>query len=376
MTAEHARIGMDKDEIDTPAALIDLDALDRNIEKVASYYRSKKGAALRPHQKGHRLPMIARKQLDAGAKGLSMTSYGLAEYYASCGFKDILVTSEVTGAGKIARLAGQSRHSDITVGVDNLDNARQLSDAGLSIGAKIKVAVELLMSPASCGVEIPDAKPLVREIVKLQGVDFRGFWWHEGALGTIRSWTERKAAHFETLEKVARLKDEVEDAGVSVELLSGGHTCSWNITPEYAGLSNVGVQAGSYVFSDWCSHETEGVEVFEHALTVLARCISRPKPDRAMFDFGLNSCSDEHTDYYRKIVGPQFKELQGVKEVYEREEIALVVFDGPREDPKVGDALELVPPHSDTTAKLYDRYYCIRNNRLEAVWPNYGRGLL
>ena len=107
-TGEHVSdypcIGMDKEEIDTPALLIDLDALEKNIKTMADYYRGKKGAALLPHQKGHRLPIIAKKQIDAGAKGVSMTSFGLAEYYVNCGITKILITSEIYGRNKICLL--------------------------------------------------------------------------------------------------------------------------------------------------------------------------------------------------------------------------------------------------------------------------------
>jgi D-serine deaminase-like pyridoxal phosphate-dependent protein len=368
-------IGLDKQEIDTPALLIDLDILEKNIKIMADYYSRKKGAALRPHQKGHRLPIIARKQLNAGAKGVSMTSLGLAEYYVQSGIKDILITNEIYGDNKIARLCSLSKHAEITVGVDNLDNVRHLSEMALARNTIINVAVELYMGRGSCGVEIGKAKSFVKEIMKFKGVNFKGLWWHQGSLGRIKSWDERKKLHFETLDKVAALKDEIEDCGINVEMLSGGFTATWNITPEYPRLSNVNVQAGSYVFSDWCSHLIEGLEVFDYALTVLTRCISRPASDEAMFDFGMNTCADECTYDYRMVVGPKFKNLDGVKEIREREEISLVVFDHPRTDIKVGDVFELIPPHSDTTAKLHDIYYGIRNNKLEVIWPNYGRGL-
>jgi D-serine deaminase-like pyridoxal phosphate-dependent protein len=367
---------MAKEEIDTPALLIDLDILEKNLRVMADYYRSKKGAALLPHQKGHRLPIIARKQLDLGAKGLSITSFSLAEYYVRYGFTNILITSEISGENKIRRLCGLSKHSEVTVGVDNIENVGHLSEMALANKTRINVAVELYMGPTSCGVEIGEAKSFVKEIIKYRGVNFKGLWWHQGSLGGIRSWEKRKRMHFATLDKVARLRDEIEDAGIEVEMLSGGYTCTWNMTPEYSGLKDVGVQAGSYVFSDWCSREIEGLEVFDCALTVLTRCISTPKPGKAVFDFGMNSCSDEATHDYHNVVGPKFKDLEGVEKIYQREEISVVTFKDPSTKVKVGDVFELIPPHSDTTAKLHDKYYCIRRGRVEAVWPNHGRGLL
>jgi len=373
--SDYAYTGMDKEEIDTPALLIDLDVLEKNIKTMADYYRGKKGAALRPHQKGHRLPIIAKKQIVVGAKGVSMTSLGLAEYYVNCGVTDVLITSEIYGRNKIRRLCSLSKHADVTVGVDNVENVRQLAEAALANRTKINVAIELYMGMGSCGVEIEEVKSFAKEILKSKGVNFKGLWWHQGALGGIRSWKERKMAHFETLGEVAILKDELEDVGIGVEMLSGGYTCTWNITPEHPRLSNVEVQAGSYVFNDWCSHEIEGLEVFDYALTVLTRCISTPKPSQALFDFGINSCSDEATHDYHSVVGPKFKNLEGVKEVHQREELSMAIFEKPSREIKVGDVFELIPPHADTTAKSHDKYYCIRNNKVEAIWLNYGRGL-
>ena len=368
-------IGMNKHEIDTPACLIDLDVLEKNIRTMSEYYQMTKSASLRPHQKGHRLPIIARKQLKRGAVGVSMTSLGLAEYYVQSGIGNILLTTEVYGAHKIRRLCDLSKQADITVGVDDIRNAEQLSEQALRNGTRMKIGVELYMGAGSCGVEIEKAESFVKQVFKLQGVVFNGIWWHQGSLGSIRDWDERKREHFKTLDRVTELKDNIEDAGIDVPMVSGGFTCTWNITPRYPRLKNVEVQAGSYVFSDWCSRAIEGLEEFGFALTVLTRCISKPRADQAIFDFGMNSCTDECTYDYREVVGPKFLKLDSVKSVLEREEISFAILSKPDRNLKVGEVHELVPPHSDTTAKLYDQYYCVRRGRVEAVWPNFGRGL-
>jgi len=378
-TAAGEEIGMAKEEIVTPALLIDLDVLDRNIRTMADYYRGKKSASLRPHQKGHRLPAIARKQIDAGANGVSMTSFALAEYYASQGVRNILITNEIYGRNKILRLCDLSKHSEVTVGLDNLDNARELSRAALDCKTTINVALELYMGRESCGVEIEKAPQLARELSQFSGVHFKGIWWHDGSLGGILKWKERKQAEFKLLDRVARLKKELDEAGMEIEMLSGGHTCTWNITPEYTGLSNVEVQAGNYVFSDWVDKLVEGQEVFDCALTVLTRCISRPGPNEAMFDSGMNTCSDEAGGEvkggYTNVVGPKFKDLEGIEVVSQREEIMFASFKNPSRAITAGDTYELIPPHADTTAKLHDKYYGIRDNKVEVIWPNYGRGL-
>jgi 3-hydroxy-D-aspartate aldolase len=154
-------IGLAKNQIETPALLIDLDSLDKNIETMASYYRRNKGAALMPHQKGHRLPAIAKKQIAAGAKGISSTSLGLADYYVNCGINNILITAEVYGGTKISRLVGLCKQADVTATVDDITNVRQLSEAALSNETRINVAVELYMGCGSAGVQLDRTEAFV-----------------------------------------------------------------------------------------------------------------------------------------------------------------------------------------------------------------------
>ena len=363
------------EQIETPAAIINLTALDKNIETMASYYRNKKGAALRPHQKGHRLPAIARKQLDAGAVGVCLTSLGLADLYVNCGINDMLITAAICGDPKISRLVGLSKQADITVSVDNLENIRHLSEKARMSDTTINVAAELYTgSWGSPGVQLENVKEFVRQIQKFSGVRFKGLWWHPGHLGDVKSFEERKRREFEFMDSITRVRDEIEDDDISVEMLSGGFTATWNITPEFSRLNNVEVQAGSYVFSDWGSHLIEGLEVFDFALTVLTRCISRPTPTEAIFDSGMNSCSDESGEDYQRIVGPKFKDLVGIRRIYQREEVMQVVFENPNDTVRPGDLFELIPAHSDTTAKLHDLYYGVRDQKVEIVWENLGRG--
>jgi 3-hydroxy-D-aspartate aldolase len=368
-------VGIRKEELVTPALLIDLDALEKNIRTMSEYYKGRKNAGIIPHQKGHRLPIIARKQLEGGARGVSMTSLGLVEYYVQSGIDNILITSEIYGKRKIDKLCGLAKQANMIVSVDNLENVRQLSETALQNHTVIKVAAELYAGRTSCGVQFPQMKDFVKDLSEYRGVQFEGLW-HHGQESSIVKFSERKIAHFKTLDEMSRLKDEIEDAGTEVRFLSAGYTCTWNITPEHR-LKDVLVQAGSYVFSDWCSHHhLEGIEAFDCALTVLTRCISRPKANEAMFDFGINSCSDECGEDYHNVVGPAFKDITGVDTINEREEVSLAVFTDPRDDVRVGDVFEVIPAHSDTTAKLHNRYYGIRNGVVEVVWPNYGQCLL
>ena len=160
-------VGLDKYELDTPSLLIDLEVMDRNISTMADYYKGV-GVGLRPHVKPHKCPIIAHKQLEAGAVGITCQKLGEAEVMANAGIRDILVANQIANQQKLNRLIGLARHSDVIVGVDNLENAKQISSAASKKGIKINIAMEV--SGGRCGVEA--GKPAVsfsRGMGKLRG---------------------------------------------------------------------------------------------------------------------------------------------------------------------------------------------------------------
>lgn len=363
---------MEKEELDTPILLLDLDLLEQNIETMANQYEGKK-SNLRPHVKGHRSPMIAKKQLDAGASGISLSTLGLAELMVESGIDDILLTNQIVSDGKIKRAINLSKHSDIKIGVDNLENIKKISEMALERGTKVKVAVELDMGRSGVKIGDPAIKLIEKIVSNCEGVIFQGIWWHDGKLASMKDFNLRKERHLSTLNEVKTLKERIEKRGIPVKMVSGGFTCTWNITPQFEELE-VEVQAGNYVFFDWPSSNLEGLEPFDYALTVLTRITSRPDSKRATMDASLHVCSNENSHNYFDIEGPKFKNLEDVESIFLCEENAKVKFNEPKKNIEICDTFELIPPHADTTAKLNDKYYCIRDGVVEMVWDNVGRG--
>jgi D-serine deaminase-like pyridoxal phosphate-dependent protein len=160
---------MKKEELATPALLIDLNVMEKNIRTMSEYYQGRKNAGLIPHQKAHRLPIIAKKQLTAGAKGVSMTSLGLAEYYVQSGIDNILITAEIYGKRKIDTLCGLAKQANVIVSVDNIQNVRQLSEAAVESHTVIKVAPELYAGRTSCGIEFSEMKEFVKSLREYLG---------------------------------------------------------------------------------------------------------------------------------------------------------------------------------------------------------------
>ena len=366
-----------KSDLDTPALLIDLEAMEHNIQKMAEYYVGQK-AKLRPHMKTHKTPIITHKQIEAGAIGVTCQKLEEAEIFARAGIKGILISNQIVGERKIARLVNLSQWADVTVGVDDLENVREISRAAEDAAGRVNVAIEIYMG--RCGVDdgLP-AVELAREIARLPGVCFRGIWSHDLSTPDVVNFAERKALHAKALERVISTKHLIEQEGIEVEIVSCGFSATWNITPEFSP-EITDVQVGSYVFMDWPYQQMEGMEDFRCALSVLTTVISKNagKGDRKnviITDCGIKSIATEHTADYGITAFPKVKNMAGAEILGHSEEHALIQLDEETfQQVKLGDQLELMPPHCCSTCNLHDRFYALRGERVEACWPIAARG--
>lgn len=366
-------------DLDTPALLIDIDLLQANIQTMADYFRTVK-AKLRPHVKTHKIPIIAHMQIEAGAIGVTCQKLGEAEVFAQAGIKGILLTNQIAGEQKIRRFIQLSRWADVTVGVDNLEVAQQISDAAVAAQVTAKVAVEIWMG--RCGVAPGEpALNFVKKLVQLPGLKFMGLWEHlagnvasGGNIAAEKSWAKRKEATVKDLESFLESKHLIEQSGIPVEIFSGGYTATYDITAEFPEITDV--QAGSYVFMDWPYRELEGMERFQQAVSVLTTVISKPphQPDVAYTDCGLKNISVEHTADYGATAFPKIKGELG-------EQIQVIAVSeehgwlkGAVNKLKVGDKIELIPSHCCTTTSRYDEAYVVSGERVVGIWPVSARG--
>jgi D-serine deaminase-like pyridoxal phosphate-dependent protein len=358
-------IGLDMYELDTPSLLLDLDIMDKNISTMSDYYKGVE-MGLRPHFKPHKCPIIAHKQIEAGAIGITCQKLGEAEVMAFTGIQNILIANQIANDNKIKRLVNLARYNNVSVGIDDLKNAEQISSAASNKGIKVNVLVEIY--GGRCGVDAGGpALSLVKDIVKLKGLRFRGIFFHKG-VGSHKIYEERKRVHIKLLEPVIETKDIIEDAGIDVEILSAGATATYNITPSIAGITDV--QAGKYVFMDRVYKEIEGMEPFDYALTILATIISRPSNDRAIIDVGLKSRGGN----YGALIPPLVKNIEGVELTKFSAEHGHLKIEDSNKDLEVGDKIELIPSNCGTTANIYDEYIGIRDGVVEVVWPISARG--
>ena len=358
-------IGMHKTELDTPALLIDLDKMESNIQTMADYFTTV-NAVLRPHLKTHKTPMLAHKQIAAGAIGITCAKLGEAEAVIHAGIRDVLIANQIIGRQKIARLVNLAKQSEIMVAVDNAQNVTDISAAAAAKGVTVRILIEMNTGMNRCGVEPGQpALELARHVLRSPNLQFEGLMGYEGHTVAKPNYAERKAAARQSVQLLVDTKHHLEKHGVPVSIMSGGGTGTFSITGSVPEMTEV--QAGSYIFMDATYGNVEGVgEHFACALTVLATVVSRPTPERVIVDTGMKVLAKEFG--IPQPLGIEGLEMAGLSEEHGKMNADASVSLTP------GDKLEILPTHCCTTVNLHDRYYGIRDGIVESVWDIAARG--
>ncbi|MDE0483349.1 MAG: DSD1 family PLP-dependent enzyme [Candidatus Poribacteria bacterium] len=359
-------IGRHKTELDTPALLINLDKMEANIQKMADYFNNV-SAELRPHLKTHKTPIIAHKQIAAGAIGITCAKLGEAEAVIHAGIRDVLIANQIVSSHKIARLINLAKHSEIMVAVDNAKNVQDISEAAKAKGVTIRILVEVNIGMDRCGVE--PGQPtleLARQICQSPNLKFEGLMGYEGHTVAKPDRTERENATREAMQRLIETKHFLEEHGIEVSIMSGGGTGTFDITGSIPEMTEV--QAGSYVFMDSTYRNVQGIgEKFDNALSVLATVVSRPEQDRIIVDTGLKVLTKEFGI-------PQPIGIAGLEMIGLSEEHGKMLVSNGDISLTPGDKLEILPTHCCTNVNLHDRFFGIRDEIVESVWEITARG--
>jgi 3-hydroxy-D-aspartate aldolase len=362
MISAPAAVGSHVSEVDTPALLIDLHALERNIRRMQERAAGTK-VRLRPHAKTHKSTAIANRQVAAGAVGMCCQKVSEAEAMVDGGITDVLVSNEIVGAPKLERLAALSRRAKIGVCVDNADNVRAIA----ATGAQLDVYIEIDVGMKRCGVQPGQpAVDLAKLIVTFGNLKFAGLQAYHGRAQHIRSMEERHAVIELAAQHVGHTKKLLQKNGIACPIVTGAGSGTFMLEVE-AGAWNE-IQCGSYAFMDVDYAKNEWAAPlprFEHALFVLSTVMSRPSPEVAIVDAGLKASSVDSG-----MPGVWQKDL---RYTHASDEHGWVEGKNP---PPLGEKLLLVPGHCDPTINLYDWYVCVRGGRVEALWPITARGAL
>jgi D-serine deaminase-like pyridoxal phosphate-dependent protein len=352
-------------QIDTPALLLDADALEANVQLMANFFANRH-SKLRPHFKSHKCTTIARMQMKAGAIGITCAKLGEAEVVADAGIRNILVANQIVGPLKIRRLIELCRRADPMVVVDSADNVKMLSEHASAAGVQIGVLVEVNVGMSRCGVAAGQpALDLARLVVASPGLRFEGLHGYEGHCVDLRDDAERVAQTRQSLKLIVDTRRLIERSGLEVHIVTGGGTGTYMINGDCEGVDEV--QAGSYAAMDWWY--TDIRPEFKQALSILATVVSRPSPDLIVIDVGRKGVGAEWGP-------PRVKNLPGSEVVsYSSEEHMKISV--PRDlTIRVGDRIEIVPSHGCTTSNLYPEFIVHRKGAVTDKWPIEGRGKL
>ena len=363
-------IGEPVEEIDTPALLIDLPALDRNIDRMAKF-GSLHGIGIRPHAKAHKTAIIAQMQMRAGAVGLCCQKLGEAEALVAGGITELTITNEVVESPKLKRLAALARFAQITVAIDALAAAEALSRAAQSLGTKIGVIVDVDVGQERCGVA-PGAPALeiARKLIGLPNLTFRGLQGYQGKLQHVKGYDARARAAKDANSRLMEARSLLERHGLPLDVVTGGGTGTYDVEGVAPGMTDI--QPGSYIFMDRAYREIGGkngpvYDDFETALMVLSTVMSTPTTDRVVVDAGLKSLSNDSGS-------AQLIDCPGWIYSPAGDEHGVLLREADGKPIKLGHKVHLRPSHCDTTVNLFDRFHGIENGRLVAVWQITGRG--
>jgi D-serine deaminase-like pyridoxal phosphate-dependent protein len=363
-----AEPGMREEEVDTPALLLDLDGFEHNLDRMAALLEPT-GARLRAHAKTHKSPVIARLQMArGGAVGQCVQKVAEAEVLAWGGVGDILVSNEVVGARKLARLAALNRIARVAVCADDAAQVVAYEEAAEAAGIRLDVLVEIDVGAGRCGVEPgPPAVALAERIAGSRHLRFGGLQAYHGSAQHRRAPDEREKAIGAAAEGTRRTVEQLRQRGLECAIVGGAGTGTFALEAGSGVFTEV--QAGSYAFMDADYARNEAPPPFRQSLFVLATVMSR----RAVG--GVAVVDAGHKAVAVDSGFPLVWERPGLRYASASDEHgALRVEDG--EAPALGEKLRLVPGHCDPTVDRHDWYVGVRNGRVECLWPVAARGAM
>ncbi len=365
-----AQPGMREDEIDTPALVLDLDAFEFNLDTMAAAVAGSH-AKLRAHAKTHKSPVIALRQMARGAVGQCVQKVAEAEVLAWGGVPDILVSNEVVGAQKLARLAALSGIARVAVCADDDFHVVQAEAAAAAAGIRLSVLVEIDAGGGRCGVQAgPEAVALAQRIAASRHLIFGGIQAYHGRAQHLRTPAERSAAIAHATDGARRTVEQLRQVGLDCPIVGGAGTGTFSLEAGSGVFTEL--QAGSYCFmdADYARNLDEAgrpVATFRHALFVLGTVMSAARPGVAVVDVGLKAVS---TDSGPPLVWGRPE----VRYTGASDEHGKLEFSTETAAPKLGEKLRLVPGHCDPTVDRYDWYVGVRGGRVECLWPVAARG--
>jgi D-serine deaminase-like pyridoxal phosphate-dependent protein len=354
--------------LNTPALVVEVDALERNIAAMAAFAR-RSGLALRPHAKTHKSAEIARRQIAAGAQGVCCAKLGEAEALTDAGIEGILITSPIAGASAIERLVAlATRAPTLRAAVDHPSVVEALDRAGVRMTLLVDVDPGLHRTGVADAAAAVD---LARRIDAAPVLTYGGVQYYCGSQQHIEGFADRREAIAERTAYLSDVLARLAEAGLNPPVVTGGGTGSHRIDAELGVLTEL--QVGSYIFMDRqytdCDLSGEAGAPFETALFVDSRVISANHPMLSTVDAGLKAFATEAGAPPLVSGAPE-----GSTYRFMGDEQGAVIPPKGVAPPRLGEVVTFAAPHCDPTVNLYDAYHAVKDGTLVGVWAIEARG--
>jgi len=363
--------GMTVSELDTPALLVDLDIMERNLSRVAGYAREH-ALRLRPHTKTHKSVSLARRQIALGAAGLTVAKVGEAEVMLGAEPEDVLVAFPIVGHTKLARLMEVARRTRVTVALDNVVAARQLSDAARAAQVEIGVLAEMDVGLGRVGVAPGEVLALAQTMEKLPHLRFEGITFYPGQ---IKSLDDAGLAEMSRVSEVLQsVLDQFRTAGLEARIVSGGSTPTLFHSHELHGMTEI--RPGTYVFNDINTIRSGACALEDCAASILATVVSTARPGHMIIDGGSKTFSSDRLSTSAEVTFGHLVEAPGARFHKMNEEHGFIDLTNADTGFQVGDRVHMIPNHICVAVNLHERVYGIRGEKVEEVWTVDARGKL
>lgn len=345
-----------KQEVETPALLVDLPRMEVNLERMASFFRGVP-AKLRPHFKNHKCPDLAARQLAAGAIGMTCATLREAECLVHHGVRSVLLANEITDSAKIRRLVDLARRAELIVCVDNEKIVDELARAAANCPTQLGVLVDVDVGAHRCGVPPGDAAVGIARFAIHKGLRFRGLMGYEGGVVRKLPSPQREQAAAAAMRALVETAASLRQKDIPAEILSGGGTGTYSVSGRFPGVTEI--QAGSYLLMD--TDYQKCCPEFDLTLTVLTSVLSKTEGERVVVDAGLKSLSCEHGI-------PMVKDMPGLSIRRLTAEHGIIELKDPAAPVEVGDKIEIWVRYSDATVNLHERIWGIRDSQVEEIF--------
>jgi len=356
--------------ISTPALTVDLEILERNLERMAAYCREH-ALGLRPHTKTHKTPEVARMQIERGACGLTVAKVGEAEVMAAAINAEILVAYPIFGEEKLRRLAALAKTRSILIALDHEATAREVSRAASTQQSTLGVLVEFDVGLGRCGLESGAAcVELATKVRAMPGLSFRGLMLYSGNIWGSEA--ERERITTQVSEQVQRVLQAFAEARMPVEIVSGGSTPGAFLSHRIAGLTEV--RPGTYVYNDLNTYYQGVCRLEDCAARVVVTVVSTAVPGRAIIDAGSKTLSSDLLSSGPREGYGYIVDAPDAKLIKLNEEHGYLDITGSSHRFRVGEVLTVIPNHVCTCVNMHDEVFALRDGELAGTWRVAARG--